>query len=616
MQIAQVVPKTRTQKEAIFDYAIPPELLPIVRPGILVEIPFHGRKLEGIIVGLKRSSPISKLLSLVSIIDPVPVVDDNHIKLAQWMSDYYLASLGKTLFENIVPPAKKTIKKITEKNHTTFHASAYKVIRSKRYLIKKYLIIADFSNRLKVYLKAIKNTLLQNKSVIILVPDLTLIPYFTKYLKAPMAILHAGLTKTQRWLEWNKIREGRSKIIIGSNSALFAPVKNLGLIIIDQEENETYKNDRTPRFHAVKVAEELSNLTATNLVLGSITPRIETYYGAVNNKYRILTHKRSSIYGAKNITIVDMNSEKYVISNTLEKEIENSLAKKQKVLLVLNRKGEGTKFSCPDCGWIAFCEKCGLPLIPQKTENVCYRCKKNFLPVTICPKCQGVHLKPMGLGTTRLKKFLTDLFPESKIIQIEKELDGSAIRNNWDIAITTSYGLKSNWPRIALVGIVDTDQGLNFPDFHSPEKTFQVFYKFLKIGEQGIIQTHLPENPLIRSLASLNYERFFLEEIAQRRKYSWPPFTYLLRLLYKDIDKEKAKKEINRVFKLLLSISDKPYAISPPHPCFIEKERGKFRWQIVLKNSNVKVQMSNELKDILRTLPKGWIVDRDPVNLL
>lgn len=351
--------------------------------------------------------------------------------------------------------------------------------------------------------------------------------------------------------------------------------------------------------------------------MGSITPRVETYHQAIKEKFQILKKSPSLV---KNISIVDMNSEKYVISNPLEAGIEKTLAEKQKILLVLNRKGEGTKFSCTDCSWIALCEKCGLPLVPQKAKNVCYRCELNFSPLATCPKCQSIHLKAMGLGTARLKKFLTDLFPQTKIIQVEKDSDGRELRSNWDIAITTSYGLKLNWPKIDLTGIMDADQGLNFPDYSSPQKTFQILYKFLRIGERGIIQTHLPaspaggpENYVIRNLAALNYEKFFLEEIIQRQKYGFPPDTHLVRLLFKDADEEKVISESKSVYQKLTNNQSPVITISKPHPAFIRQERGKFRYQIIIKT---KKQLDKKIKDFLRTLPKGWIIDVDPVNLL
>jgi len=615
MQIVQVVPNVRTQKEAIFDYSIPPELLPMIKVGILVEIPFHGRKIEGIIVNIKRSSNIFKLKEILKIIDSSPVVDNVHIKLAEWISDYYLSPLGKTLFENIVPPAKRTIKKGGDYHVRYLSKSAgadnNRQFFSKKYL-KKYLLTADFPTRLKYYLVAIKRTISQNKAVIILIPDLSFIPYFTKYIKNPIGILHAGMTKTQRWLEWDKIRRGEVNIVIGSQSALFAPAVNLGLIIIDQEENETYKNDRSPRFHAVGVAQKLSDLTDANLILGSLVPKIETYYQATQGKFRIL---RKAIIQKSNISIVDMNSEKYVISNTLEKEIENTLLNKTRTLLVLNRKGEGTKFSCADCGWMAMCEKCGLPLVPQKTDNVCFRCEKTYLQPASCPKCRSIKLRPMGLGTIRLKKFINDLFPKAKVIQVEKDIDGRLMRSDWDIAITTTYGLKFGWSKIRLVGIIDADQGLNFPDFNSPQKSFQTLFKFLRIGERGIVQTHLPENYIISTLARLDYERFFLDEIIQRRKYGFPPFTHLVRLLFKSVDNEKVLKETARIYQPLITNHFPLTTISPPHACFIQKERGKYRWQIVIKSSE-HISHFSSLISIIRSLPKGWIVDVDPVNLL
>ena len=604
MQIAQVVVKTRTTKEEVFDYIIPPELLPEVKKGILVMVPFHGRKIEGIIVNLKRTSRILNLKSLISVIDPTPVVDETHIKLSEWMADYYLAPLGKTLFENVAPPAKRVIKKSSSE-----HFSPYSFRATKIHPSKKYLVMADFKTRLQFYLAAIRKILNQNQSVIILVPDLSLITFFTKHIKNPFAVLHSSMTKTQRWLEWDKIRHHKVKVVIGSQSALFAPMANLGLIIIDQEENETYKNDRSPRFQTTDVAYQLSRLTGSNLVLGSITPKVETYHRAISEKSRIL--KKSD--RTSNIAIVDMNSEKYLISNRLEDEIEDMLKNRQKTLLVLNRKGEGTKFSCPDCGWIATCEKCGLPLIPQKAAFVCFRCEKKYPLIESCPKCQSIRLKPFGLGTARLRKFLEDLFPLAKIIQIEKELDDASI-NNWDIAIVTSYALKLQFPKISLVGLIDADQGLSFPDFNSPQKTFQTLYKFLRLADRGVIQTHLPQSLIIRDLAHLDYEKFFLDEIALRKKYDFPPFIHLIRLLYKNADEEKVKEETSRVYKILSSYNaHKQYAISQPYAPFIEKARGKFKYQIVIKTAR---SLDNKIKIVLRTLPKGWIVDVDPVDLL
>jgi len=602
MQIAQIVPNVRTQTGGIFDYAIRPEILPMMKIGILAEIPFHGRNIEGIIVSIKRTSPIPNLKSIIKIIDPVPVIDETHIKLSRWMSENYLEPFSKCLFENIVPTAKRIVKKESS-------LISVQVSKSIPNTYNRYLIIGDFNYRLRVYLKAIEKTLARKKQVIILVPDLENVHFFTKYLRQSISIIHSGLTRTQRYLEWQKIREGKSKIIIGSNSALFTPVTNMGLIIIDQEENETYKNGQSPRFHALKVTTELSKLTAANLLIGSITPRIETYYEALKGNCKLLKSNQKQ----KAISIVDMNYEKQILSRPLQDKIDEVLKNKQKIMLVLNRKGEGTKFSCADCGWINLCEKCGLPLIPQKDESVCYACEKRFPLPAVCPKCNGVHLKSFGVGTKKLSKFVQDFWPKSKVILIEKDT-----ANNWrdfDIAIVTSFALKFSLPKIGLLGIIDADQSLNFPDFHSAEKTFQTLYKFLKIGERGIIQTHLPENEVISSLAKMEYNKFFLEELENREKNQFPPFTKITRLLFKNANEEICRKESERVFDLLNANRYTLNAILGPSPCFIKKERGKFRWQIIIKSSKPIFRYSS-LVTLLRSLPKGWIIDVDPVNLL
>ncbi|MFA6492560.1 MAG: primosomal protein N' [Patescibacteria group bacterium] len=605
MQIAQVVPKAKTLNTDVFDYSIPPELLPQIRPGLLVEIPFHGRKIEGIIINLKRSSHIPRLLPIISVIDPEPVVDKTHIRLAEWMSNYYLIPLGKTLFENIVPPAKRTIKNLTKEEKPLTIA---KVVKKNKYQkSRKYLIVADFNHRLKFYLQAIEKTLAQKKQVLILIPDLGMLHFFTKSLpQANLGFIHSQMTKTQRWLEWEKIRQGKTKIIIGSQSAIFAPTNNLGLIIIDQEENETYKNDRSPRFHVVNVAEELSKLTAVTLVIGSLTPRVETYFKALKNIYTLKKIEEKP----RSITIVDMNNQHQAVSLPLQQKVEENLKLKKKIILVLNRKGEGIKYACPDCHWTATCEKCGMPLTPQEDRLFCFRCEKSVLPPQKCPKCQSVHLKPFGLGTRRLEKILKNLWNKASIVRIEDEKQFEFKKNQWDIAIVTSYALKFNLPPIGLSGIIDADQGFNFPDFRSAEKTFQNLYKFLKIGGEGIIQTHSPDNPTISALAKLSYENFFTNELSVRQTFDFPPFVQLIRLLYKNVTKENTQKETERVSKLLENI----VSILGPTPAFIERKRGYYCWQILIKIQRQK--QLEEIKNILTLLPQGWVVDVDPINLL
>lgn len=582
MQIAQIVPKVKTKSEGIFDYDIGPEILPNIKVGILVLVPFHGRKVEGIIVKIKKSSKIENLKKIIKIINPNPVVDDIHLKLALWMSDFYLEPLSKTLFENTVPQA---IRSIPKENLDIKKNELSQIIPS----IKNYLVISDFQNRLKFYLKKINETLKNKKQVLILVPDLTNIAFFKKNLPLNTIVLHANMTKTERFKAWQKIQEGKTSIVLGSLSTLFAPLSNLGLIIIDQEEAETYKNDRSPRFHVVESAKELSKLTNASLVIGSIAPRLETFFLAKKENYQILTTKKTN---KSKISIIDMNSEKEILSFPLKEKIGKYLQLKRRILLVLNRKDEKSRFICSDCGY------------------------QNIFPIPQnCPKCQSPNLKQLGVSIGRLKNIVLKNFPQAKAIIVADEKKYNFLpQNNWDIAIATSFILKFPLPPISFVGVIDIDQGLNFPDYHTNEKTFNNFYKFLKIGFEGIIQTHHIENNTINALANSDYSQFIQKELKLRKENNFPPFCRLISLMYRDTNEEKARNESNKIYTELKKNLPQNIQILGPAPTYFTKKLNKFRYQIVLKVP-LKTTLPEKSQDFLKKLD-GWIVNFDPIELL
>jgi len=606
MQIAKVVPKVKTSGEGIFDYAIPPELLPMIKIGLLVQVPFRGRKIEGIVTDIKRSSLIPNLKPIISIIDTNPVIDKIHTDLATWMSEYYLEDFSKSLFEMIVPPAKRTIKK------QDLNVSIQQMnLASKS--IKKYLIRADFKDRLQFYLRAINKTVKQKKGVIIIVPDLSLLPYFTKFLKN-YTIIHSNMTLTERWKEWNKVREGKTNIVLGANSALFSPINNLGLIIIDQEESETYKSDQAPRFHVINTAEKLAEITGARLIMGSITPSLASFTRAKNENYLYEVKTEKS-----NITLVDMNLERSVLSGPLKLAIEDELQQKKRILLVLNRKGEGSFLKCTDCNWIFKCPTCDLNLTPQKDKAYCSNCEKNFPLPGICPKCQSSNLQFRGLSTTRLKKILLENWPDAKIIQIEKSIvpieKNEQLRVDWDIAIVTNYALKMSLPKIDLVALIDADQGLNSPDFRAEETLFQNQYKFLRLSKRTLIQTHLPENIYFKRLANLDFQGFIQDQLNLRKKYLLPPFVKIIALSYRNKNQKKATESAIKVYQLLKEIIEKnslEIEISEPITKLKEKKRDFYYQQII-----VKYKKRNDLFfSALRKLKADWIIDIDPFNLL
>lgn len=600
MQIAKVVPKVTTRGDGVFDYAIPPEILADIKNGVLVLVPFRGKKTEGIVVDIKRYSKIDKLKSIISVVDKKPVIDEVHIKLSQWMSSYYLEPFSKCLFENIVPPAKRILNKRDNLKLTKISESTLKYKR------RKFLIMADFKERLTFYLRAIKKTINNKQAVIILVPDLSVVPYFTNFFHDRVSVLHSGLSHTERWLEWDKIRNNEIDIVIGSNSALFAPVHNLGLIIIDQEENESFKNYQSPRFHALNVANKLSYFTNADLVIGSLTPSTETYYNAQKENYLY----KGKLIKKPETSIIDMNFEKNILSHTLRENINFSLNKKQKILLVLNRKGEGSQLKCADCGWLYACSECGLPLIPLENTTYCYNCEKNFKIIRQCPKCLSHNLKSSGLTTKKLTKIISETWPSAKTINIEKPAKNNefTIPKNWDIAVATNYALKFHLPKISLVAIINTDQGLNDPGYKATENVFQSFYKFLRLADIGFLQTHLPASKLVKDLANLSYEDFFKQEIIDRKNANFPPFTKLIRLLGRNTNEQKILQESNLLANLLFKLKNPNLNILGPSPTFIARQRGFYYQQIILKAN---LPLAQNLKDIINKLPKNWLVDID-----
>lgn len=601
MQIACVALNIKTSKEAVFDYAILPSDLALIKIGVLVLVPFHNRKILGVIIDLKPRSKILNLKTIIKIVDPTPVIDDEHIKLSLWISKYYLSSFGKTLFLNIPPPAMRSIISHNKNDQN----DSQKSIKSSS--MRGSLVFDDFQARMKIYRRRIYQTLTKNQSVLILIPDLDLLKYF----EFPgMIQLHAELNRTERWKNWDKIRStNRSIVVIGSQSALFAPINNLGLIIIDQEENSTYKNDREPRYFAKDVALQLAKLSGAEVMLGSACPSIESYFQFQN---RLISR---DTFIQRSISIVDMNFSKTLISPTLEEQIHQNLSKQIKIVLFLDRKGEGIKFICSDCSWFFSCPSCHTPLIPDKVRSHCWRCQKEFVPPTKCPACCGVNLKITGATTSWLEKRIQKLFPKARLIRLENDSKIDPMRTNWDIAIATSFALKFRFPPISLVGIIDADLALSFPDFRSLTISFTKQYKFLKLAKQGIIQTHLPQSSHIKALARLNYGDFYKDELSVRKKFNFPPICKIIRIIYKNNSREVAEKETQKMSMQLKEVfknNDKIF-ISDNSPTFIQQKNKYFYWQIIIKIAGARPK---KIEEILLTLGKGWVVDVDPIEML
>lgn len=414
------------------------------------------------------------------------------------------------------------------------------------------------SGKTEVYMQVIKEAVNCGKTAIMLVPEIALTKQMTdrfigRFGKETIAVLHSKLTKRERFDEWIRIRSGQAKIVIGARLGVFAPLSNIGVIILDEEHEATYKSDMTPKYETVDVA--LKRLMYYNgvLVMGSATPSVVSYERANEGIYKLIELKeRYNQAPLPEVTLVDMREElkagnKTMFSDALYREMESAIAKKQQIILFLNRRGYSTFISCRECGEALKCPECSISLTYHKNENasVCHYCGKRFKIPKNCPKCGSGYIKYFGMGTEKVEEFVRQLFPQ----QIVGRLDLDTAKNNreinriidhfskgkTDILIGTQLVAKGlDFKNVGLVGVVAADVSLNIPDYRSTERTFQLVTQVAgragrgDIGGKVIVQSYTPDNFALITAAEHNYQKFFNMEIQIRKFMEYPPFSDII----------------------------------------------------------------------------------------
>lgn len=622
--------------------------------GQVLLVPFKNRELYGVVIEKTAEKPHFDTKRALKVLDII--IPEHLIKTALFISEYYLCPFSLTLktmlpsgfykkrrtVENLEISAKAELPNFTPNKDQK--EAIDRVLNSKSN--KPTLLFGvTGSGKTEVYLKIIKKITDQKRSAIVLVPEISLTPQtikrFEKIFPNKISVLHSRLKETERQKEWNSLLNGEKQIVIGPRSAIFAPLKNLGVIVIDEEHEASYKQESSPRYDTRTVAEYISKTTGAKLILGSATPRIEDFFKAKNKEYNLLELKsRVSNQKMPKVKLVNLKEEykknNYSpISYELETELKKTLGKKRKAILFLNRRGNATYVFCRDCGHTEKCPQCDIPLIHHFTdkENIlkCHHCgQKKAIPLK-CENCQSLAIKYYGLGIQRVELELKKLFPKVKIIRLDKDtakVPGfykEAFQNfsskEGQILLGTQMVAKG-WdiPEVDLVGVISADHALNFPDFRAEERTFQLLSQVS--GRSGrkdseglsIIQTFNEENPIFEFLINHDYVSFFDSQIKAREKFGYPPFSRIIRLIYKDesqkITQEKGEKLKDRLEEKLKTTYNTRVDLLGPSPCFVSKVGGKYRWQIILK-----IHESNDL-EILKEIPKEWTIDIDPVNLL
>jgi primosomal protein N' (replication factor Y) len=453
-----------------------------------------------------------------------------------------------------------------------------------------------------------------------------------------VAIIHSALSDGERYDEWRRIRAGHVDVVIGSRSALFSPLQNLGIVILDEEHEPAYKQaERRPTYNAREAAITLGRILHIPIVLGSATPAVETYYRVEQGMYRLIELKGRIGASLPPVEVIDLRNELHsgntsIISRRLHEELENVLSKGQQAILFLNRRGAASCVLCRDCGYVAICDSCDIPLTYHSTEHLllCHYCGSISKAIQFCPNCNSSGIRYFGLGTEKVQATIKRSFPAARLLRWDRDtarnrqaheqlLDRFANREA-DILIGTQMIAKGlDLPGVTLVGVVSADIALNMPDFAASERSFTLLTQVAgragrgKEAGQVIIQTFNPQHFCIDAASRHDYHEFYAAEIETRQRYSYPPFRRFVKFTYSHENRHRAQNEAlllserlnDWIARLGLAHTD----IVGPAPALMERIRGKYRWQIIARGP--------DLHQLLRVMNvPGWEVDIDPVSTI
>lgn len=506
------------------------------------------------------------------------------------------------------------------------------------------------AGKTEVYMKLVERVLLEEKSAIILVPEIALTPQMIERFKGRfgvnVALFHSKLSDGERFDEWFRVKEGKSKVIVGARSAIFLPAKNLGLIIIDEEHENTYKSEQNPKYQTKEVAEYLSELKGCKVILGSATPSIETYYRALTGEMKLLElNSRVDNKAMPPMKVIDMRNElkggnKSLFSRELFIAIQERLKRKEQIILFLNRRGFSTFVSCRSCGYVFKCDECDISMTYHKNGLlICHYCGKTKREPRECPKCHSKYVKFFGAGTQRVEEEVKKYFNNAGILRMDVDTTRDKhsyerIYNTFkngeaDILIGTQMVSKGlDFKNVTLVGILAADMSINIPDYRAAERTFQIITQVAGRAGRGdkqgevLIQTYTPQHYSLQYAVNYDYEGFYEKEFTVRAMMKYPPFGKLLL-----INGTSKKEDLLKNFMHKITMMIKPLVencldieILGPIPCMISKVKENYRWQIVIKgefdsyfSKNIKEILYDENKNVYNDIRIS--MDINPNNL-
>jgi len=648
----------RSLDRETYSYQVPDGM--DVVPGHRVTVPFGRRASYGFVVSLGTDDPGVETKPIATA-GGDPLLLPHQVALARLVADHYWVPLIECLRAMLPPRVRKTgaggsgpssrqrrhsrllelangaFREATIPDLTREQAEALQVVGSNQ-LTLLHGVIA--SGKTEVYLAAAEQALAEGLRVLLLVPDISLTPQLVERvrarLNAPIAILHSQLTELERAQQWWKTRRGEAQVVLGSRSAVFAPIPRLGLICLDEEGSSSYKQDRTPRYEAGWVARRLAMLTGARLVAGSATPSVVTYHEAKRGELAMATLTRRVRGLDAEVELVDMRDEaaagnRQPLSRRLLEVVNRTLENEEQVILYLNRRGMSTFVLCRDCGRSVQCLGCSVALVQHAEIDglVCHYCGYSRPMPSVCDHCGSRNIRGMGMGTQRLESMVKKLWPQARVLRLDSDSarGPDSYFDIWetfserraDILVGTQLVTRGlDLPAVTCVGVVDADLPLHFPDYRSAENTFSLVVQVAgRAGRDGrearvIVQTSNPEHYALMCAAIGDYEGFYAAELPSRKAFTFPPFAELAVLTRTDADDARAaasaREAAEELASGLLREGVQGIRVMGPAPAFIHRLRGEYRWQVTLKGDGL------DRARHLAPRGRGWSYDVDPVT--
>jgi len=651
----------QTPVKSLFDYSVNPESKIKPQIGQRIQVPFGNKKRFGFIHDISSSSKISKsrLKPFIEIIDETPIIDNDTRELIQWCSNYYHCPIGM-VYSTVVPKYLRESKYPNKIEHKAFVAVAEerKILtnaqknalkESEKHLKNNNALLLNGitgSGKTEIYMRLIEKELGLGHQVLFLVPEIGSTPQTANVLTDRFGdlvnVIHSGTSPKVRASVWVAAQKGLAQLVVGTRSAIFTPFASLGIIVVDEEHDQSYKQQNGLMYSARDLAVVKAKKLNAKLLLGSATPSFESLFNVKNKKYNAVEiNKRVFSTPLPENKIIDLRLHPITkgLTKPLIKDITEQINKNKQVLIFLNRRGYAPLTMCEECGYIEECPRCDTSLVLHKTISLlkCHHCSYQKTQPQLCSEC-GSNNAIIGKGTQQLEEGLKKQFPNEKILRIDRDTTRSQKKRELAMELAHSGKVKiligtqmltkgHDFPNLSMVAIINADQGLFGSNFRSSELFAQHYFQASgragRRNERGlvVIQTHNPNHPLLQNIINNNYNSFFDDSIEERINHLWPPFYGAALLRAEAVNKKKVFELLSKISSFSETLKNHKTLFLGPISSPIERKLGKYRGQILLLNKNRKTLHStlNQVRLFIENndISKGvrWVIDIDPIDM-